>query len=438
MADSSAPIELYRPRVNFGLRLEELAFLAFLLLIFVGLSPFAIRDPAALAAGESGIDGAGDLARQVCYASVFALIVFAALREQGTRVVFAVPPALALLLLWCLASSAWSPEAAVTLRRAALATVIVMSVMLSVSTIGVARSLQLLRWILGFVLIVNWLSIPLIHQAVHLPGEIDPKLVGNWRGLYFHKNITGGVAAITAIVFLFSFWDTRRLFDFAMFAAAVVFTAMTHSKSSLGLLPVGIAASAIYRLAWSRPLDRMIVTVLVGLVVLLGTVFVVSEQALVSRLLEDPTEFTGRAEIWQAELAFIHDHPYLGAGFGSFADTGALPPLHNYVSSEWVKSVAHGHNAYLQFLVTIGGVGFVLAVLGLIVAPLVAFWREDGPDEVVKSMLFAIFVFMALHDFLETDFLEGDAPAWVAFLIMIAALRVSRWERAEWTPLAPQ
>ena len=49
-------------------------------------------------------------------------------------------------------------------------------------------------------------------------------------------------------------------------------------------------------------------------------------------MLEDPTEFTGRAAIWQAEIAFIRDHPLLGSGFGTFADTGSLSPLHNYVA----------------------------------------------------------------------------------------------------------
>ena len=48
------------------------------------------------------------------------------------------------------------------------------------------------------------------------------------------------------------------------------------------------------------------------------------------RLLTDPASFTGRAEIWQAILAYMRDHPLLGAGFGTIAHTGSLSPLHNY------------------------------------------------------------------------------------------------------------
>jgi len=58
--------------------------------------------------------------------------------------------------------------------------------------------------------------------------------------------------------------------------------------------------------------------------------------------------------------------------------------------------------------------------------PLREFWRQDGSDVAFKSVLLAIFVFMLLHNFLESDFLEGDDPSWVIFLLMLAMLRQSR------------
>jgi O-antigen ligase len=142
----------------------------------------------------------------------------------------------------------------------------------------------------------------------------------------------------------------------------------------------------------------------------------------IARTFEDPAEFTGRSAIWQGELAYIRDHPLLGSGFGSFADTGALSPLHNYVGDAWVKNTSHGHNAYLQLLVTIGGVGFALACFAMIVAPLRAFIRLGASHIELCSLLFAIFIFMVLHNFLESDFLEGDNGPWVAYLMMLAML----------------
>jgi len=423
MANDAITISFMPFRGAITLRLAECAFLAFLLLIFVSLSPFAIRDPLEMATAKSAAGAAGDAWRQLSYAGAFAAIVYSALRERGIQAVQSLAPALALLLVWCLASAAWSAEPDITLRRAALATVIVLSATLSVGTLGPSRSFALLRIVLGLVLAIDWLSIALVHQAVHLANDPEPSLVGDWRGLFFHKNIAGAVSALTAIVFLFSAWQSRKLVDLLLGAAAIGFLVGTQSHSSLGILPVALAAGVIYRVAWRRPLDRLIVAVAAGLLVVASVAFAVMDQSAIMRVLADPSEFTGRTVIWQAELAFIRDHPWLGAGFGSLADTGALSPLHDYVSSNWVNSVSHGHNAYLQLCATIGIVGLTLAAFALLLGPLIAFWRGDGSGIGEKALFFAIFVFLVLHNFVESDFLEGDSPAWVCFLMVLAALR---------------
>jgi O-antigen ligase len=87
-----------------------------------------------------------------------------------------------------------------------------------------------------------------------------------------------------------------------------------------------------------------------------------------------------------------------------------------------VDAVSHGHNGYLQVFVTIGGIGFVLAILALVLAPLRRFWALDRGENAFKPMLLALFVFAILHNFMESDFLEGDGGAWVALLLVIAAL----------------
>ncbi len=71
------------------------------------------------------------------------------------------------------------------------------------------------------------------------------------------------------------------------------------------------------------------------LVLFVAAAFIYLDADAIAHALEDPTEFTGRSAIWQAEIAFVRDHPFLGSGFGTFADTGNLSPLHNYVGSAW-------------------------------------------------------------------------------------------------------
>ena len=414
--------------------IDEAVLLAFLLLAFVGLSPFAPPPPAVAAFGEVGTTGAGDLARQLCYLAVFAAIVIGAVRTFGTAAFSFVPILLVLLLAWCLLSTVWSGEPGVTLRRGGLAVVLVISAMLSVETVGTERTLVLWRWVLAAVLVVNIASIHFIPQAVHLAGETDANLVGDWRGLYGHKNIAGSVGAMTAIIFLFTPRATpsmlRKLLDVAIAIAAVGFTVMTRSKSSLGLLAIALVLGIVYRIAWKKDLDRIIVVVMGVMLAVVIAAFVIADQATVVRLFADPQEFTGRTEIWAAEIAYIRDHALFGAGFGTFSDTGGLSPLHNYIGNSWVGEASHGHNGYLQLFMTVGVMGFLLAFAGLVVAPALAFWKRGGEVE-MKALLFALFVFLLLHNVMETDFLEGDGVTWVAYLLMLAMLGdLSRRESA--------
>ena len=402
--------------------LVEAAFVGFLLLVFVGLTPFEVREPGTFGVGQAS--GGGDVMRQVFYLIAFAMLAVAALQRRSLDAFAVVPVSMLLLLAWCFASASWADVPGVVVRRAGLEAILVASVMLGVDSLGARRSLELLRYVLVGVLIVNWLSIPLVPQAVHLPGEADPGLVGDWRGLYFHKNIAGAVSAMTAMILLYFAIERRSWRDFALFVAAIGFTVMSQSKSSLGFLPMAIALGAIYRWAWKRDLDRVIVATGAVLATIVIATFVAGHATQISRTLENPAEFTGRSAIWQAELGYIADHPLLGAGYGTFADTGEKSPLANYVDNAWVERVSHGHNGYLQLLVTTGGIGFVLAMIALIVLPLLNYWRRY-PDEdlALKALLFTLFAFIVLHNLLESDYLESDGPTWVMLLLSMAMLR---------------
>jgi exopolysaccharide production protein ExoQ len=427
ISTATAPV-----RAGFVPFVAEAAFAALLFLSFVGFMPFAARTPQLLALGENGFSGAGDAARQVAYLLVFAATIVAAIERRGLRAFANLPVAFAILLIWCVASAAWSLQPAVTFRRAGLEIIVVLSALLSIETLGTEKALRILRFVLAGVLIVNWISIPLTARAIHQPGELDPSVVGDWRGLYFHKNIAGGVCAISALVFLFFAIARKSRIDIALFAGALGFLVMTHSKSSLGLLPVAIAMGAVYRFAWRRKLDRSIVVVAFALLLVLAAAAFYLDAGAIARVLEDPAQFTGRTAIWQAEVNFIRDHPLLGSGFGSFSDTGAASPLHGYTGGSWVEAAAHGHNAYLQLLVTIGGIGFVLAVLNFIALPMISFWRAGNAQLELHAFLFAIFTFVLLHNVLESDFLEGDGPVWLVFVLMIAMLRLPRQQAVSW------
>lgn len=402
--------------------LDQLLFVGFLLLVFVGLRPFAVPSPEVGVYGAQGMTGSGDLARQLCYLFAFAALGLAALRSRGPAVVLDMPVIVLLLLLWCLTSALWSPEPMVTVRRAGLGLVVAFCAFWSVQALPPARALSLWRWTLLAILLINIVSVHVITQAVHQPGEADAALVGNWRGLYGHKNIAGAVTAITALLFLFAPREKRigKAFDICVAGLAVYFLIGTHSKSSLGLLAVAALFGLIYAVAWRRDIDRAIATVAALTVLSAGIVMMIADASLLTRIISDPTEFTGRTEIWKAEIAYFLDHPVFGAGFGSFADTGGTSPLAAY-APDWVANVSHGHNGYLQVMMTVGGIGLLLTLIGLLVQPGISFWRREG-GSAQKPALFALFVFLVLHNLMESDFLESDGTQWVAHLLLLALL----------------
>jgi len=406
-------------------RIAEIAYLLFLLMVFVGVTPFAMPQTA------PGIDpastsGAGDLMRQISYLAVFVLILGSAWIGRGWQSVSAIPVLLVLLLGWCALSAAWSLEPSVTFRRAVLLAIVSASAFIAVDTIGATRSLQLLRYMLAGIVIVNWLSILLIPQARHLANDFEPGVAGDWRGLYGHKNIAGAVCANAAIIFFYFAVITRRRVDILFGLANLGFLIGTNSKSSLGLLPIAILAGGVYFLCARNRLNRQIV--LIG-ALLAGSVVVAAVWtywATLLPLLQDPDLFTGRSAIWQAEIAYIRDHPLLGSGFGTFAFTGKNSPIYQYIDSSWIAGAASGHQGYLEVLVTIGIPGFVMALLVLLVQAIGWFAQESRLNPGTKTLLFALFTFFFMHNFMETNFLQTDGTEWVTFLLVLAMLRTSR------------
>lgn len=421
MANESFALSYAPPRDVSRSVIAEIVFVALLLVMFVGLTPFAPPVPSTSVAAAT--PAPGNSLRQIIFLSIFVPIVFAALLHRGSGALRAVPPALVAMLAWCFLSAFWSSVPDVTLRRAALAAIVVISTMLSVEVIGPSRAFLLWRVALAIILAVNWLSIPLIPTAVHLPGEVDPGLIGDWRGLYGQKNTAGAVCVMTALLFLFSRNGRNNWIGWLVAAAATGFLIMTRSKTSLGLFPVALLAGLLYRLSWRDALSRAIFLCGTALAAGLLAVAAILNWDALSQLISDPTGFTGRAEIWQAILAYMRDHPLLGAGFGTIAHTGALSPLHNYARQNWVEAIADSHNGYLQILITTGAIGLLLALLSMVVDPLLRFWPLDPARATFKALLCALFIFVLLHNFMETDFLESDNSGWFAFLVVLACLK---------------
>ena len=401
--------------------LAEAGFMGLLLLLLVTLHPFMPPTHSTLVI--SAIEPvATDASRQISFTAVFLLTCLAALLAWSPAVNRAVPWSMAILLGWCLLSAVWSDAPGTVFRRAALITEVSVSALLGTALLGPERAFARLRLVLLLVLAMNWIAIPILPAAIHQVGELDPKLVGNWRGLYDQKNVAGAVCALTILAYFFPMGRGRRWSDWLVIAAAAAFLFMTKSKTSMSLLPVAVAFGLIYRKGWKTGLDRALLAT-AGLLVLLALGLLVAlNTELITRIMQDPDALTGRTEIWQADIAYLKDHFALGAGFEAVFGTGGQSPLANYLHGRnWVADVSNSHNGYLEIFLGLGAIGFVLSLLVLVVIPFAKFWPLN--HDPARDGYFAIFIFIVCHNFTEADFLAPDGVLWMAFLMVLSAIK---------------
>lgn len=79
-------------------------------------------------------------------------------------------------------------------------------------------------------------------------------------------------------------------------------------------------------------------------------------------------------------------------------------------------------------IVTIGWIGFAIGMIGLLIKPFLEFWRPERTDANFNAMLFTLFVFDVLHNFMESDFIQVTSAQWGQYLLIIGLLHVSARE----------
>ncbi|PZP13418.1 MAG: hypothetical protein DI607_08590, partial [Sphingomonas hengshuiensis] len=91
------------------------------------------------------------------------------------------------------------------------------------------------------------------------------------------------------------------------------------------------------------------------------------------------------------------------------------------ITRSWVAQSSHGHNGYLDLLVTIGLPGTVLAVAMLVVWPLMRLFLSLSISKQQRALLFAMLAFGIGHNLTESSILNGPSVVEV-FLILAIAL----------------
>ncbi|AHY50662.1 O-antigen ligase family protein [Bradyrhizobium japonicum] len=393
---------------------------AALFVAWVGFTPVFIfgEGDMQLASLEAG---GGDLAKQCAFAALFALVVWRVWYEEGVESLGSVPVWLAMVLLWCLVSVVWAVDPMIAVRRVLLLVMVTVAISLVVRRMTGPEFLNALFMISVAILFLDWVALLVSPNGVHTAAGPDVGLIGDWRGAHIHKNETGAFTAIATIVFIDRAMRDRSFLVCPLLALlAVCFLIGTGSKTSLGLLFVAIAFGVVAATTWPYRRLRLVVCSLAIVCVLGFLNFYNREISELLSKLDDPGAFTGRPQIWAIASSYFVDHPFLGAGYGSFWAIGKASPVFQYADGWVAEQIDHTHNGYLNIAIQVGAAGLVLTLIAAVIMPAKELFSAErlGRD---RFVLTALLFFIVFRDFLEDSIVDRSNPCWI-ILVGVAAL----------------
>lgn len=371
--------------------------------------------------------GEGNLTRQLLYLLFFAGIVLPAAHRRGRDLIDAVPVPFALFIGFCLISLLWSPVPGVAVRRTGLTLVIAACLLVSAQRLKPGELLSTIRTVCVSLSILSLVSgIVLPGAAYHLPGDPEPAVVGSLRGLFYHKNITGAVAAISIILCLD--WAVRsRRYGIPLAAAALCVATLILTQSKTSVAFTVVAAATFYVARWhtrQRAKDPSLTALLLtSLAVFFGAVFLSAWSSEELWLyITDPEAFTGRGYVWKLVGELIAERPLFGHGYESVFQVGVNSPLLRVSTGVWISTIAHSHNGLLDLLVSVGVIGALLYFSSFLADPL---RRLSSLPQPLKHswlpIILAIIVFLLGHSLLEGRILSGESATFM-FLTIVAGV----------------
>jgi O-antigen ligase len=141
--------------------------------------------------------------------------------------------------------------------------------------------------------------------------------------------------------------------------------------------------------------------------------------------------FTGRTELWE----FVFDHaakrPLTGFGFEAFWGSELVRNAERGESDTGLaQGMVHGHNSYIDMLVSIGLPGLFLVALVLLILPLVDYQRARRfPENDALSRLYLrLWLYGVMVACLESFFFRRADPVWFTLILAVLGMRlISLW-----------
>ena len=333
-------------------------------------------------------------------------------------------PSLIALMVYSLFSVLWSDAQLVTLQRSL---VFVMATIFAYY-LGIRFKLSEFLNVLfaaGFVIMLY--SYVAVYANPSLGTDLNYPYNGSWRGVFWHRNHLGSFVALFSVVFLVHMLHPYHIYLRITAGVAYIFSVIMtyYAASATGhilfvLLHIAIGVLVL----WIKIRHRLTRThyLLLFFGLLLSTLLLYLNLDLVLGIFNRNSSFTGRTGLWSVLLGEIFPkHPWFGVGFGTIW----APAEFKYFMQDrlgWLYPVMLGDNGFLDILLNLGAIGFILFILNYFIA-----WLKAGRLLVnskyyleIFPALFMLYTFFANITF--SLFMELEVFIW---MIMVAIMIIA-------------
>jgi exopolysaccharide production protein ExoQ len=322
------------------------------------------------------------------------------------------------LVAMAIISVLWSAAPEVTLRRSiALAGTTVFGFYFA-SCYSLREQLRLLAWALG---IAAFLSLLFVLALPSYGISSDPVTLGDWQGVYGHKNALGKAMLLGVVVFFILGASSRRYRWFAWACCGLSFGLVLPSNSVTALI---IALTIlllwpIYKaLRWSNTavVPFLILALLVG--ASMAIILWVNTGTILSILGRNVT-ISGRTQLWHAVIDAISERLWLGYGYNGF-----WLGWQGGSAQVWLATgqpYDNAQNAILGLWLELGLLGVVVFVIVLLrsLFRAVNWARFTTTAEGIWPLAFM--TFFVLNGLVENVVLGSNSLAWVLFVAICAS-----------------
>ena len=171
---------------------------------------------------------------------------------------------------------------------------------------------------------------------------------------------------------------------------------------------------------------QVLLIVSMALLIIGSSILVVVNSETIAQSLGKDLTFSGRVPMWSTLMDYVTQKPLFGYGFNGFWDT----EYGEFFRSRWSwDTVPHSHNGFIELLIALGLIGFLLFVMSFVLQFIRAYKHlyEAKSLEYVLPMQFLITFLLA--NLSESRLLIANNIYWIIYVAMSLSLAIENKQK---------